>query len=175
MRVKLALLVILLASLLSACGFGNNTPPTAVSTQTPIPTPVLTATPVTPLAILVMPSDMNKTASDAYQKVVYDLAEQSNMRFQVRNTLTAADIDPGLQIAVILPPDPGIAALAAAAPKVQFLAIDIPGITAGGNVSTLARFGRRCSRRRPIGSCPLATTRRSRSGTPPTARKSSRS
>ena len=137
MRVKLALLVILLASILSACGSGNTTP-TAVTTQTPIPTPVLTATPVTPLAILVMPADMDKTASDAYQKVVYDLAQQSNMRFQVRNTLTAADIEPGLQIAVILPPDPGIAALAAAAPKVQFLAIDIPGITAGGNVSTLA-------------------------------------
>jgi hypothetical protein len=137
-RVKLALLVILLASLLSACGFGNNTPPTAVSTQTPIPLPTLTATPVTPLAILVMPADMDKTASDAYQKVVYDLAQQSNMRFQVRNTLTAADIEPGLQIVVALPPDPGIAALAAAAPKVQFLAIDIPGITAGGNVSTLA-------------------------------------
>ena len=140
MRVKLALLVILLASILSACGFGNTTP-TAVSTQTSIPTPVLTATPVTPLAILVMPADMDKTASDAYQKVVYDLAEQSNMRFQVRNSLSATDIEPGLQIVVALPPDPGIAALAAAAPKVQFLAIDIPGITAGGNVSTLAATG----------------------------------
>ena len=138
MRVKFALLVILSGLLLNACGFGNNGTPTAVSTQTPVPLPTLTATPVTPLAILVMPADMDKTASDAYQKVVYDLAQQSNMRFQVRNTFTAADVEPGLQIVVALPPDPGIAALAAAAPKVQFLSIDIPGITAGGNVSTLA-------------------------------------
>ena len=138
MRVKFALLVILSGLLLNACGFGNNGTPTAVSTQTPVPLPTLTATPVTPLAILVMPADMDKTASDALQKVVYDLAQQSNMRFQVRNTFTAADVEPGLQIVVALPPDPGIAAIAAAAPKVQFLSIDIPGITAGGNVSTLA-------------------------------------
>lgn len=138
MRVKIALLVTLSGLLLNACGFGNSATPTAVSTQTPVPLPTLTATPVTPLAILVMPADMDKTASDAYQKVVYDLAQQSNMRFQVRNTFTAADVEPGLQIVVALPPDPGIAAIAAAAPKVQFLSIDIPGITAGGNVSTLA-------------------------------------
>ena len=37
----------------------------------------------------------------------------------------------------MLSPDPGIAALAAAAPEVQFLAINIPGITAGGNISVL--------------------------------------
>jgi len=39
-----------------------------------------------------------------------------------------------------LPPDPGpgIAALAAAAPQTQFLAINIPGLTAGGNISVLA-------------------------------------
>ncbi len=46
-------------------------------------------------------------------------------------------MDPGLQVAVILPPDPGIADLAKAAPKVQFLAINLPGVTAGGNISVL--------------------------------------
>lgn len=138
MRLKSALLVILLTSILNACSLGKTAEPTAVTTQTPVPLPTLTATPVVPLAILVMPADMDKDASDAYQKEVYDLAQQSGMRFQVRNTFTAADIEPGLQVAIVLPPDPGIAALAAAAPKVQFLAIDIPGVTAGGNVSVLA-------------------------------------
>jgi hypothetical protein len=85
---------------------------------------------------------MDKSVSDAYQKVVYDLAQGSGMRFQVRNTFTAADIEPGLQVAVVLPPDPGIAALAAAAPKVQFLAINLPGVTAGGNISVLASNSR---------------------------------
>jgi hypothetical protein len=59
------------------------------------------------------------------------------MRFQVRNTLTPADLEPGLQVVIALPPDPGIAALAAAAPNVQFLAINMSGVTAGGNVSVL--------------------------------------
>jgi hypothetical protein len=45
--------------------------------------------------------------------------------------------EPGLQVVIALPPDPGIAALAASAPNVQFLAINIPGIVVGGNVSAL--------------------------------------
>ena len=137
MRLKLALLVIFFSFLLNACGFGNNTTPTAVVTDTPVPLPTLKPTPVVPLAILVMPADMDKAKSDAYQKVVYDLAGQSGFRFQVRNTFTPADIEPGLQIVIVVPPDPGIAALAAAAPKVQFLAVDLTGVTAGGNLSVL--------------------------------------
>jgi hypothetical protein len=81
---------------------------------------------------------MEATLSDAYQRVVYELAQQSGMRFQVRNGFSPADIEPGLGIVIALPPDPGIVALAAAAPQVQFLAIDIPGTAAGGNISVLA-------------------------------------
>ena len=138
MRVKSALLITLLAAMLSACSLGNNASPTPVATQTPVPLPTLKATPASPLAILVMPPDMNKDTSDAYQKAVYDLAQGSGMRFQVRNTFTPADFEPGLKVVVVLPPDPGIAALAAAQPKVQFMAVDLPGITAGGNISVLA-------------------------------------
>jgi hypothetical protein len=135
-RNKSFLLIILLASILSACGLGNK--PTAIPTETPIPAPTLVPTPALPLVILVIPPDLDKETSDAYQKEVYDLAGQSGMRFQVRNSLTTADLEPGLKIVVALPPDPGIAALAAAAPQVQFLAIGIPGISAGGNISALA-------------------------------------
>jgi basic membrane lipoprotein Med (substrate-binding protein (PBP1-ABC) superfamily) len=59
------------------------------------------------------------------------------MRFQVRNDFTAADLEPGLKIVIALSKDPGIAALAAAAPQVQFLTINIPNITPGGNISML--------------------------------------
>jgi hypothetical protein len=37
-----------------------------------------------------------------------------------------------------LPPDPGVASLAPTAPGVQFLAVNIPNLTAGGNLSVLA-------------------------------------
>ena len=139
MRLKPSLFLILVASILSGCGFGTGGgTPTPIPTSTPIPLPTLTATPVVPLAVLVMPADMDKGISDAYQKVVYDLAQGSGMRFQVRNTLTPASIEPGLQVVIALPPDPGIAALAAAAPQVQFLAVNIPGVSAAGNISVLA-------------------------------------
>ncbi len=141
MRVRFAIFIVLCASVLSACSLGQASTPTAAPTGTAAPRPSAPPTPSAPLAILVLPADMDKATSDAYQATVYNLAQASGMRFQVRNSLTAQDMDPGLQIVVALPPDPGIAALAAAAPKVQFLAIDIPGLTAGGNVSVLGTNG----------------------------------
>jgi hypothetical protein len=86
-----------------------------------------------------MPADLDPTLYELYQSTVYNLAQQAGFRFQVRNTLTEADLEPGLRVVIALPPDPGpgIAALAAAAPQTQFLGINIPGLTAGGNVSVL--------------------------------------
>jgi hypothetical protein len=123
----------------SACGAGSESSLTATPapTDTPIPPPTLTATSVVPLTILVLPATLDAETSNLYQKTVYDLTQAAGMRFQVRNTLTTADLEPGLQIVIALPPDPGIAALANAAPNVQFLAIGMPGVTAGGNVSVL--------------------------------------
>jgi hypothetical protein len=42
---------------------------------------------------------------------------------------------------IALPPDPGLSTLAAAAPQTQFLAVDIPDITPGGNISVLGGQG----------------------------------
>jgi hypothetical protein len=132
------ILLVVFALVLTACGpnapAATNTP---VPTDTPIIPPTLTATPIVPLAILVVPADLDSETSNLYQKTVYELAQASGLRFQVRNTLTAANLEPGLQIVVALPPDPGILALAAAAPQIQFLAINIPDIAPGGNVSVL--------------------------------------
>ena len=139
MRPKFFIIFIVIIILISSCGTASTPAATStpIPTDTPIVPPTLTATPTIPLAILVVPADLDADTSNLYQKTVYDLAQASGFRFQVRNTLTPADLDPGLKIVISLPPDPGIAALAAAAPNVQFLAINIPNITAGGNVSVL--------------------------------------
>jgi hypothetical protein len=141
-RVKYFLFAILILVLLGACGSPTPEtppPPTAVPTITPLPTVTIIPTPSTPLAILLLPADMDKTASDLYQKTVYDLAQQSGFRFQVRNTLSPTDLaDPTLKVVIVLPPDPGVASLAPTAPGVQFLAVNIPNLTAGGNLSVLA-------------------------------------
>jgi hypothetical protein len=135
------MLSIIFVAILVACG--QSTPeatPTAIPTDTAIPTATFTATPSTPLAILVMPADLDPAQYELYQSTVYDLAQQSGFRFQVRNSLSEADLEPTLRLVIALPPDPGpgIAALAAAAPQTQFLAINIPGLTEGGNISVLA-------------------------------------
>lgn len=139
MRFRLLTLLVVFGLLMGACGAGE-TPavePSPIPTDTPVPPPALTATPTVPLAILVLPADMDAETSNLYQKTVYDLAQAAGMRFQVRNNLTPADLEPGLKIVVALLTDPGLAALAPAAPEVQFLAIGIPGVSAGGNVSVL--------------------------------------
>ena len=139
MRTKITIFCVVLAMILSACG--SATAPSVTVTPLPadtsVPSPTLTATTVVPLAILVLPTTLDPETSNSYQKTVYDLAQASGMRFQVRNTLTAADLEPGLKIVIALAPDPGIVALASAAPNVQFLAINIPEVAAGGNISVL--------------------------------------
>jgi hypothetical protein len=138
-RPRFIILSILLVAVLSACVRGEASgTPTPNPTDTLVVPPTLTPTTATPLAILVLPADLDTDTSNLYQKTVYDLTQTSGLRFQVRNTLTVEDLqEPGLQIVISLPPDPGIAALAAAAPQVQFLAINIPEVTAGGNISVL--------------------------------------
>jgi len=137
-RQRLIILSLIMV-VLSGCGGGQAAgTPTAIPTDTPIVPPTLTPTAATPFAILILPPDLDPDSSNLYQKTVYDLTQASGLRFQVRNTLTAADLaEPGLQIVISLPPDPGIASLAAAAPQVQFLAINIPEVAAGGNISVL--------------------------------------
>lgn len=139
MRRSFAIFVVVISIILGACG-GAGDP---ALTSTPFPTdtqivpPTLTATPTIPLAVLVIPAELDPETSNLYQTTVYDLAQASGYRFQVRNTLTPADLEPGLRVVIALSPDPGIASLAAAAPNVQFLAINIPDLVAGGNVSVL--------------------------------------
>ena len=118
----------------------------AASTQTPSPTPLPTAspTPSAPLVILVLPADMPNTEYDQYQTIVYDLAQANGMRFQVRNVLTAGDLafeGQALKVVIALAPDPGLAALTAAAPNVQFLAVGIPNLAAASNLTSVGAGG----------------------------------
>lgn len=145
MRLKFFSLMLIFLTL-SACAAptvsptpGADVPPT----QAPSPTPAVSPTPGTPLIILLYPTDLNEDQAQAYQKAVYDLAQGAAMRFQVRNKLEASDLEAALKVVVALPPDPGLAQLAAVAPQTQFLAVNIPGIAAGGNLSTLGAEGLR--------------------------------
>jgi hypothetical protein len=128
--------------LLSSCAKpGSAVPLTDVPTSVPTASPTLASTPLT---ILVLPADMPQAESDQYQTLVYDLAQTNGMRFQVRNVLTPADLafeGSSLKVVIVLPPDPGLAELTAAAPGVQFLAIGIPELAAVPNLSSIGAVG----------------------------------
>lgn len=129
--------------MLTSCGLPTKGTATPIPTDTPTPVPTLTPTPEIPLVMLVLPPDMDADLSNLYQKTVYDLAQQAGYRYQLRNTLTAADLEPALKVVIVFPPDPGLAELTLAAPsQTQFLAVNIPGLTAGGNLSVLAGSSR---------------------------------
>ena len=136
MRLKTFLLFLTL-TLLAACSAGSTPEPVEPS---PTFTPVYTPTTMTPLVILVLPADLPASESGTYQSLIYDLAQENGLRFQLRNTLSVDELQaerPALKIVVAVAPDPGLAVLAASAPEVQFLAVNIPGITAGGNITTV--------------------------------------
>lgn len=142
MRTK-PILLLLACLLLSACG-GRATPTPVPPTSTATPNPTASPTPTMPLAILVLPASMPQKDKDSYQTLVYDLTQANGMRWQVLNALTPADlalVGPDLKVVIALSPDPGLAALTAAAPKVQFLAVGIPDLPAASNLSSIGASG----------------------------------
>lgn len=139
MRIRFIFLLAALF-LLAGCGGQTETVPPPLPTETPASALPPTAAPSTPLVILVMPADLPREQYDAYQALIYDLAQANGMRFQVLNTLTVEDVrleGPSLRVVIVFPPDPGLSELAAAAPQAQFLAVGIRGVSAGGNISTI--------------------------------------
>jgi hypothetical protein len=139
---KFLTLLIITVLLASCIPSGRATPTPVIPTATVVPTSI--ATPSRPLVILELPVDMDQAESDKYQTLVYNLAQANGMRYQVRNTLTPADLAleaPSLKIVIVLPPDPGLDALIAAAPDVQFLAVGIPDLVTSANLSTIGASG----------------------------------
>jgi hypothetical protein len=66
------------------------------------------------------------------------LASQSGFRFEVRQTLSMADVqETPPKVVVALLPDPGITSLVAAAPQTQFLAIGYSGLKPAQNLTLL--------------------------------------
>jgi hypothetical protein len=141
MRKYFALLLSLIS--LTACSLTGsptqNATPIPDAAQPLIPSPTYTPEPVTPLVILLLSPDTVQAEADRYQSTVYDLAQASAYRFQVRSNLTESDVqmEPGLGVVIGIGTDPGLASLAAAAPAVQFLGANISGLTPTANLSTV--------------------------------------
>jgi len=135
----------------SACRDANPNPtanpeaPTAtlpfveIATITPAPTPTVQTARVLLLAL--EGSDPGEVV--ALQDVLSELAGQESLAFETRADLTSLEFDAGVRLVVAVPPDPGIANLAAANSQVQFLAVGIPGVQAASNLSVIGSEGER--------------------------------
>ena len=137
------LLVLLISLALWGCN-GVTSPQTAMPapSETPTPEPADTAAP-TPSpsqsprkVILLAPAQGDAGLSSQMQTLLTDLAAQSGLRFQLRPSLSADELQ-GVQIVVALPPAEGLTELAAAHPEVQFVAYGIPGVEHGANLSAI--------------------------------------
>ena len=141
MRKRITFLLIILILVLTGCSMGTPSEQGSVNTPipstTPVPTILPTGTPAVPLVILVLPANINESQSKAYQKAVYDLSQAQGYRFVVLNKLTDKDLEPALKIVIDLSPETDVNAFAPKAPQTQFLAINLPGVNPGGNVSIL--------------------------------------
>jgi hypothetical protein len=150
-RVVLAVVLVILLYALSAC----SAPQPTGATQTPLTStpgstaPVLpspTPTDLAPRAILLAPPGADQAQVVALEATLAELAARDGLRFERIETLLVGDLTPDLRIVVALPPDPGLASLAAAAPGTQFLALGIPGLDPSGNLSVIRASGERPDR-----------------------------
>jgi hypothetical protein len=77
----------------------------------------------------------------ALESLLDELAAAAGLRFEARSMLTAAQLTADLSIVVALPPDPGLAELAAAAPQTTFLGVGIPDLRPAANLSVIGAPG----------------------------------
>ncbi|MBN2148789.1 MAG: hypothetical protein JW726_15480 [Anaerolineales bacterium] len=143
-------LSILFGLLLAACGTVIPTAtPTLPPSQTPLPTltptplPTPTSTPLPPLAVLLAGPESDVTLANTLQTTLNEQVTGAGMRWQVRQRLNPEDLGAGLQLVIALPPDPGLADLAAASPQTQFLAVGISGLEPAPNLTVLGAQGER--------------------------------
>lgn len=66
-----------------------------------------------------------------------ELAAQENLQLWLRQAIDPATTGPEVRGVLVMPPDPGVAALAQALPNIPFLTIGIPDVQASGNLSVI--------------------------------------
>ncbi|MBN1537076.1 MAG: hypothetical protein JW908_10125 [Anaerolineales bacterium] len=108
-------------------------PPTATSTIAP------SETPQPPWVVLLAPSGADAALIEDLQILLEDRAAQAGFRFEVVQTLSPDDFfTQDIKVVFVLPPDPGVSILAAAAKQTQFVAIGVAGLQASGNINLIA-------------------------------------
>ncbi len=148
-RSRLYLASILIAWLIAGCAPPPSPPPapptaepsspTATSAPAPAsPSPNPTASFAPPLGVFLSPPDAAPGLAAELQPLVSTWAEESGLRFQIRETLSENDFAvEDIRWVVALSPVSNLAGLASSAPKTRFLAVGIPNLEAAANLSVI--------------------------------------
>ena len=112
--------------------------PTLQATDTPLPSP----TPE-PRLVLLAPEGADPAGVSEVEKLARELAAGEGLKLEVKQALSPADLPPDGRVVIALPPDPGLAAMAAAVPQTHFVALGIPGLQPGGNLAVVDPGSRR--------------------------------
>jgi len=95
------------------------------------------------MAVLLASSGTDQAYVSYLQTALNDIITGSGLHWQVRGQLSPEDLVPVLRLVVAVPPDPGLAGMAASAPDTQFLALDMPGLEAAPNLTVIGAAGDR--------------------------------
>lgn len=137
----LIILVLVLASALSACG-PRATDTDVMASETLVVTdaaPVATSTPTQgpPTVLLVAAPDADPATLTRLQATLETLAAESALAVTVVNGLTPEQLTENIKIVVSVGAEVDLAALAPAAPAVQFVAVGQPNAIPGANMSVI--------------------------------------
>lgn len=118
--------------------------PTPTATLTPTEVPSATPTPLAPIGLLLAPSEADAGLVAEVQTRLSQWIPELGYRFQIRQVLTEADLArDDFRLVVVLPPNEGIAALAAGHPEIHFLAVGLPDLEVRPNLTTIGADGER--------------------------------
>ncbi len=107
---------------------------TAVSVELPAPT---SSPPAEPQKVILWENGQeNMGQLPALETELTSLVSQNGLSIEKKASLAPADLA-NAKLVVVLGSAPDLPALAKNAPQIQFLAVNIPGIKAGGNISVL--------------------------------------
>jgi hypothetical protein len=93
--------------------------------------------------VLLAPPGSDTAQVQAFQSALNEPITAAGLRWQVRPSLSRDDFTPELRLVIVLPPDPGVAALAGSAPNTLFLSVAIPGVEPAANLSVISASSER--------------------------------
>ncbi len=97
------------------------------------------ATPIFPQSkvVFVAGPASDPVLTDQVSRTLSELAASEGLDFEQRTSFTLEDPTAEIKVLAAIPPDPGLAALAQAAPATQFLGIAIPGLEPVPNLTVI--------------------------------------